>query len=97
VVRAIGADRRWVTEALHWQATILAVVVVGLALPLGVAAGRVVYQAYLDQLGARTDLSVPYGLLAGVALGMVLLGNLAALVPAHRARRDAPAVVLTEA
>ncbi|MGK2947254.1 MAG: FtsX-like permease family protein [Acidimicrobiales bacterium] len=97
VIQALGADRQWVAGALHWQATILAVVVVVVALPLGVGAGRVVYQAYMDRLGARADLSVPLDLLAAVTMSTVLLGNLAALVPVRRVRLDAPGAVLAEA
>jgi hypothetical protein len=49
-----------------------------------------VYQAYIDRIGARDDLSVPYAMLAALVVGLVVLGNLATIVPARRARRDLP-------
>lgn len=95
VFRALGADRRWLSSVLHWQGTVLAAVVVVMAVPLGIAAGRLVYEAYIDRIGARTDLSVPYAVLAAVVLSLVVLGNVAAAVPARQVRHDVPARVLT--
>jgi ABC-type lipoprotein release transport system permease subunit len=74
----------------------LAITVVALALPLGIVAGRLVYHAYIDRIGARNDLSVPYALLATLAVGLLVIGNVATVVPARRAGRDLPARVLTD-
>jgi putative ABC transport system permease protein len=90
IVRALGADRRWVSRVLHWQVTVLAVAVTAVSLPLGVAAGRLVSHAYIDRIGGRTDLSVPYTSLLVVATGLLVLGNVAAAVSARAARRDQP-------
>jgi hypothetical protein len=94
VLRAIGCDRRWVGGVVRWQVAVLAASVLALALPLGVAAGRVVYQAYIGRLGARTDVSVPYLLLGAMALGLIVLGQAAALVPARRIHRETSATAL---
>ncbi|MET0726957.1 MAG: FtsX-like permease family protein [Acidimicrobiales bacterium] len=94
VLRALGADRRWITRVLHWQATVLAAAVAVVALPLGVAAGRLVYRAYIDRIGARTDVDVPYRMLTAVVMSLLVLVNLAAIVPARRARDELPARVL---
>ena len=94
VLRALGADRRWLTGVLHWQATALATAVALLSIPLGIASGRLVYRAYVDRLGAGADLEVPSLLLIGFVVVLVVAANAAALVPAHRARRDRPALVL---
>lgn len=96
VLRALGADRSWVTRVLHWQVTVVAATVVALAIPLGIAGGRLVYQAYIDRIGARSDLSVPYALLAVLVVGLLVIGNLATVVPARRARQDLPARVLAD-
>jgi ABC-type lipoprotein release transport system permease subunit len=95
VFRALGADGRWVGHVVHWQATVLVALVVVLAIPLGIAAGRVVFSAYIDRIGARDDLSIPVAMLALAAALLLVLGNLAAIVPARRARRDRPAAVLS--
>ncbi len=95
VLRALGADRRWLTGVVHWQATALATAAALLAVPLGVAAGRLVYRAYAERLGAASSVDVPFLLVIVVVAVLVLAANAAALVPAHRARRDRPAIVLS--
>ncbi|MGI8759483.1 MAG: FtsX-like permease family protein, partial [Acidimicrobiales bacterium] len=96
VLRALGADRRWMTSILHWQATVLAAVVTVLAIPLGVALGRIVYATYIERIGARADVSMPFALLGLILVTFVVLGNLAALAPARRARHELPGRVLIE-
>jgi hypothetical protein len=96
VLRALGADRRWMTSILHWQATVLAAVVTVLAIPLGIALGRIVYATYIERIGARADVSMPFALLGLILVTFVVLGNLAALAPARRARHELPGRVLIE-
>jgi putative ABC transport system permease protein len=96
VLRALGADRRWVTSVLHWQVTVLSLAVLVLAAPMGIALGRVVYQAFLDRIGAGYDTSIPYALLGPILLALLVLGNLAAVIPARRARHQRPTRVLAE-
>jgi hypothetical protein len=96
MVRALGADRRWVSGVVHWQVTVLAVAVSLVALPLGVLAGRFVYRAAIDRIGARTDASIPFLTLAGLVVGLVVLGNVAAVVAARRPRREPPAKALSQ-
>jgi predicted lysophospholipase L1 biosynthesis ABC-type transport system permease subunit len=86
VLRVLGAGGSWVTGALHWQVTVLAAAVAAVAVPLGVGGARLVYEPFIDRLGARTDLSVPYRWMALAVAGVVLLGNAMALVPARRTR-----------
>jgi ABC-type lipoprotein release transport system permease subunit len=96
VLRAFGADRRWVTGVLHWQAMVLASAVVVLAVPLGIALGRVAYQAFIDRIGGGYDASIPYTLFGAVVVILLVLGNLAAGFPARRARHECPAQILAE-
>jgi hypothetical protein len=77
-----------VTGVLHWQATVLASAVVVLAVPLGIALGRVAYQAFIDRIGGGYDASIPYALFGTVLVALLVLGNVAAAVPARRARHE---------
>jgi putative ABC transport system permease protein len=95
LLRSLGADRRWITRAVHWQASSFSLVPVALGVPLGMIAGRLVFRVFADSLGAVPSASLPYTLLAGVVVAIVLLANVVAVVPAHRARRLAPAPLLT--
>ncbi|MGI9119041.1 MAG: ABC transporter permease [Acidimicrobiales bacterium] len=96
VLRALGADRRWVTGVLHWQVTVLASAVVVLAAPLGIAAGRIVYQAFIDRIGAGYGTSIPFALLGAILVALLVLGNLAAVVPARQARHEHPTRILAD-
>jgi predicted lysophospholipase L1 biosynthesis ABC-type transport system permease subunit len=94
VLRSLGAERRWITGLLHWQAVVLAVATVVVAGPLGVAAGRVVYLSFIDRVGASTDGSTPLLTLALLFVTVLLAVNVVASVPARAARREAPGQVL---
>jgi hypothetical protein len=94
VLRTFGASRRGVTRVIHLQATIIALVVLALAVPLGIAAGTSIYRPFVERIGARQDLVVPGGWVVAALTAWIVLANLVAAVPARRARRTAPAQVL---
>jgi ABC-type lipoprotein release transport system permease subunit len=94
VLRAIGADRWWITRTLHWQATVYSFVPLALGVPIGIVAGRVVFELFANSVGAVPDASFPFILLAAVLVGFVVLANVAAEVPARLARRLAPGPLL---
>ncbi len=94
VLRALGADRGWVTRAIHWEATAFTVLPLALGIPLGIIAGRSVFVVFADSMGALDDAAIPFALVAVVAAALILLANATAAVPAHRARRVLPAVDL---
>ncbi len=75
VLRALGATRRQIGVVLVWQGVwLFGGALVGV--PIGVAAGRVVWGQVASQLGVLRATQVPIGMLAqltGVALLLVLL------------------------
>jgi hypothetical protein len=95
LLRSLGADDPWITRAVHWQATSFSLVPLALGLPLGLIAGRLVFRLFADSVGAVPSASFPYALLIAVIAAFVVLANAVAAVPAHRARRLAPAPLLT--
>ncbi len=94
VLRALGTSRRGLTGIVHVQATAIASLVVVVALPLGIAAGSVVYRRYADGIGARLDVEVPLGWVGPAVAALLVLANLVAAVPARRARRSSPLATL---
>jgi putative ABC transport system permease protein len=96
VLRALGADRGWVTGVVHWQASLFTIVVVALGAPIGIAAGRVVYRTFVDRIGAVDTVTLPFGLYALTLAGLVALANVMAAHSAHRARHQSPADSLTD-
>ena len=95
LLRSLGADGRWVKRAVHWQATSFSLVPLTLGVPLGLIAGRLVFGAFADSVGTVRSASFPYALLAAVMGAFIVLANAVAAVPAARARRLAPAPLLT--
>jgi len=88
VLRALGAGRRWTTVVVHWQATLWVVGLACLAVPVGIGAGRLVYRAFADGIGAAPAAVVPLpAIVVGVA-GLVVLANAVAVVPAAHVRRQ---------
>jgi ABC-type lipoprotein release transport system permease subunit len=96
VLRALGANRRWVARAVHWQATVLTGLPILVGAPLGLLAGSALFRVYVDHMGALPDPAFPFLVLFVTALGLVVLANLAAVVPAYRARQVAPAQLLRD-
>jgi putative ABC transport system permease protein len=87
VVRALGADRRWVARAVHWQATVLTALPLVVGVPLGLVTGSFVFRAFVDRIGALPDPVLPLLVLAVVVAVLIAVANLVAVLPARRARR----------
>jgi putative ABC transport system permease protein len=94
IVRCLGADRSWITRAVHWQATSFIVAPLVIGTPVGLIVGRLVFRSFADSVGAVNGASLPFVLVGAIVAGLVVLANLAAAVPARRARRLAPALLL---
>ncbi len=96
ILKALGADRSFVSQVVHVQATAFAVATIVLAIPIGVVAGQSVYRFITDSIGARGDATVPVGALAVALVAPLALANLVAVLPARRARRLRPALHLNQ-
>jgi hypothetical protein len=96
VLRALGADRRWVTGVVHWQASLFTALVIGLGAPIGIAAGRVVYRVFVDRIGAVETVTLPVAVFALAFAGLIALANIVAVPSAHRARRRPPSGLLAD-
>ena len=85
VVRALGATGRQRRGSVRVH--VLTTVVLGLAvgLPLGVAAGRVGYRRFAEDLGVAADAPDPGPLVVAVAVGALVLALVTAEVLARRA------------
>jgi hypothetical protein len=93
-LKALGFRRGQVASAVAVQATLLAAAAVIVGVPLGVVVGRVVWHRIADQAGMLADTAVPAIAVVGIAVATVVVANLVAAIPARRAARLRPAVVL---
>jgi ABC-type lipoprotein release transport system permease subunit len=86
VLRALGADGPWVTRVVHIQATVLGLIALAIGLPIGIVAGRAVFRAFAGHLGLVPTPLVPVLVVASVAVALLVIANISASLPAHRAR-----------
>jgi ABC-type lipoprotein release transport system permease subunit len=94
VLRSLGFTPRQVRACLAWQATTLAVIGLAVGVPLGIALGRSVWRLVTE---ATPMVYVePVAVLALLVVGpaALLIANLLAAVPGHRAAHLRPGEVL---
>jgi hypothetical protein len=94
VLRVLGLRSPQILGVVAVQATTIALVGIAVGIPIGVAAGRVVWTEFASSLNVVVLADVPLPALLGVGIGLVLVANLAALPRAWFARRLSPATVL---
>ena len=87
VLRALGMNARRVGRVLMWQGIALALAITLIGLPLGVVVGAIFWRTFAHGLGIATRATYPASLLLLIPAAIVV-GVLAAVVPAHRARRQ---------
>jgi putative ABC transport system permease protein len=95
VLRALGADRRWISSVVHSQATVVVAAAVALALPIGFVSGRLVFHSFIDRTGARNDVVVSPGLLLVAVGALFVLANVVGAITARRARSAPPSRYLS--
>jgi ABC-type lipoprotein release transport system permease subunit len=94
VLSALGADRSWISRAVHWQATVLTLLPLVVGVPLGLVAGSKIFSAFTDRLGAVPDPALPFALVALLTVALVVAANIVAVLPTRRARRLSTAALL---
>jgi ABC-type antimicrobial peptide transport system permease subunit len=94
VLKTMGFVSRQVSSAVAWQATTLVVLALLVGLPLGVAAGRWIWQVFAGRIGIAPDPIVPVSTLALFIPVAVVVANLLAAGPGWVAGRLKPAPVL---
>ena len=82
ILRSLGADRRWIGRAVHWQATAFTLLPVAIGIPIGLIVGRIVFRSFADSIGTLNDASIPLLLVGGHAsVGLLVIANIAAVFP----------------
>ena len=94
LLKVLGFVRRQVGAAVCWQATTIALAGIAAGVPLGVAAGRVLWRVFATNFGVVPVPVVPILLLAALAAGVLAAANVLAAVPALLAARAHPGQLL---
>ncbi len=94
VLRVLGFTPGDVRSAVRWQSTVVALVAVVAGLPVGIALGRLSWTALAERLGTPAGPVMPAAALPVLVSATLLAALAVAEVPARRAARFRPAVVL---
>ncbi|HEX5586370.1 MAG TPA: ABC transporter permease, partial [Acidimicrobiia bacterium] len=94
VLKTIGFTRRQIALTVAAQATTLVATALVVAVPLGIALGRWTWSGFAANVGVGAGVVIPVAAVIAVGVLTVLVGNLAAAVPAWSAARTRPAWVL---
>jgi len=94
LLKSLGFIRRQIALSVSWQTTTVAVIGIALGVPLGVAAGRVVWNAFASNLGVAVEPVVTVWVVATIAAGTLVVANLLAVGPALIASRAKAASLL---
>jgi ABC-type lipoprotein release transport system permease subunit len=95
LLKALGFVRRQVALSVSWQTTTVAVIGLVLGVPLGIAAGRLIWTAFASNLGVVAVPVVTVWVVAAIAAGTLVIANLLAVGPALAASRAKAATLLT--
>ncbi len=94
LLKSLGFVRRQIALSVSWQTTTVAAIGIVLGVPLGIAAGRLVWDAFASNLGVVAVPVVTAWVLAAIIAGTLLVANLLAVGPALVASRTSAASLL---
>jgi ABC-type antimicrobial peptide transport system permease subunit len=94
LLKTLGFDRRQVRATVAWQATTVAVLALGIGLPVGIIGGRWAWRTLASYLGALAEPRVPMVTVLALVPIILLLANAVAFLPGRRAARLQPAIAL---
>ncbi len=94
LLKSLGFVRRQIALSVSWQTTTVAAIGIVLGVPLGIAGGRLVWNAFASNLGVVADPVATAWVVAAIAAGTVLVANLLAVGPAWVASRTRAASLL---
>ena len=96
LLRTLGFTRRQLRATVGWHAAVVVTVALVVGLPLGLAAGRILWTWFESDLHAAAPAEVPWVWLALAVPVAILAGQLVAALPGRRAASTRPAVALRE-
>lgn len=87
ILRSLGCTPRQVASSVRWHALTVASLAIAVGLPLGLAAGRVLYRNFAVDIGVVTTIDASVLAMTGAAVGTIVVALFASALPAHRISR----------
>jgi hypothetical protein len=94
MLRTLGFTGRQLAATLAWQATVAVGIGLLVGVPLGIVAGRLLWELFANRIYVVPSPTVPALVIAAIALGALVLGNLVSAIPGRMAARTPAAVLL---
>jgi len=94
LLKTLGFTRRQLAAVVAWQSTIAVAVGVVIGIPLGVVAGRTLWDGFAHEIHVVTASIAPTSTIALIAVGALVLANVAATIPARQAASVPTALLL---
>jgi ABC-type antimicrobial peptide transport system permease subunit len=94
LLKTFGFTRRQLASVVTWQATVAAGIGIVIGIPLGIFAGRTLWNMFAHSIHAVPQPTIPVTTIIAIGVGALVLANLVALVPGLHAARTRTAVVL---
>ena len=95
ILKALGFLNRQVGATVYWQATTVAAVGLVIGIPLGVAAGKLTWNAFAQNIGVVPVSIVQADAIVLIAIGALVVANLLAIGPSFAAARARSRRLLT--
>jgi ABC-type antimicrobial peptide transport system permease subunit len=96
LLKSLGFTRGQLRATVAWQSSVVVLLGTIVGVPLGIAFGRLLWNAFADELHVIADPTVPTQWIVAIALGALVLANLVAAMPGRSAGRTPTALVLRE-
>jgi hypothetical protein len=93
LLKTLGFTSRQLAATIAWQASVIAAIAAVIGVPVGIAAGRQLWILFARNINAVPQPTVP-GSLTVIVVGVLILANLVAAIPARMAARTPAALLL---
>lgn len=94
LLKTLGFTRRQLAMTVAWQSATAVAIGTAVGVPLGIAAGRYLWDLFARQISVVPEPAVPGLTLVLICLGALLIANLVAAVPGRVAARTPAAALL---
>jgi hypothetical protein len=96
LLKTLGFTQRQLRAAVAWQSSVVVVIGTVIGIPFGIALGRGLWNAFANELHVVSEPTIPVVWIGLIAVGSLILANLAAAFPARFAGHTPTALVLRQ-
>ncbi|MGC1419125.1 MAG: FtsX-like permease family protein [Acidimicrobiales bacterium] len=94
LLKALGFTQRQLAASIAWQASVASIIGCVVGIPLGIIAGRLLWNDFARSINVVPSATVPALTVTLIALGALVFANLVAAIPGRTAARTPTALVL---